>query len=80
MLPAQKLILETLLTDAVKQVVQASQGASEANFVTPATVIENYPRAETNKHITGSRISMLPAQKLILETLLTDAVKQVVQA
>src|ERR1700736_6413087 len=40
MLPAQKHTLETLLADAVKQVVQASQGASEANFVEPSIVLE----------------------------------------
>ncbi|KMQ80619.1 Arginyl-tRNA synthetase [Candidatus Burkholderia pumila] len=40
MLPAHKETLETLLSDAVKQVAQATQGASGAAFVAPAIVLE----------------------------------------
>ena len=40
MLPAHKHTLETLITDAVQQVAQATQGASEAAFVTPSIVLE----------------------------------------
>jgi len=40
MLPAHKQTLETLLTDVVKQVAQATQGESEAAFVTPAITLE----------------------------------------
>ncbi|RDK04131.1 arginine--tRNA ligase [Paraburkholderia lacunae] len=40
MLPAHKHTLETLLADTVKQVAQASWGASEATFVAPAITLE----------------------------------------
>ncbi|MGH8780729.1 arginine--tRNA ligase [Paraburkholderia sp.] len=40
MLPAQKQTLETLLADTVKQVVQTTQGAAEAAFVTPSIALE----------------------------------------
>lgn len=40
MLPAHKLTLETLLAETVKQVATASQGASEAAFVSPAITLE----------------------------------------
>ncbi|PLZ02238.1 arginine--tRNA ligase [Burkholderia sp. WAC0059] len=40
MLPAQKLTLETLLADAVKQVAKATGGADEAAFVAPAIALE----------------------------------------
>jgi arginyl-tRNA synthetase len=40
MLPAHKHTLETLLADTVKQVTQASQGASEAAFVSPTITLE----------------------------------------
>ncbi|MEK6350993.1 MAG: arginine--tRNA ligase, partial [Burkholderia sp.] len=40
MLPAQKLILETLLADSVTQAVQAIKGESEAAFVAPAITLE----------------------------------------
>jgi arginyl-tRNA synthetase len=40
MLPAHKHTLESLLADAVKQVAEASQGATEAAFVTPAITLE----------------------------------------
>ncbi|WGS50211.1 arginine--tRNA ligase [Paraburkholderia sp. D15] len=40
MLPAHKQTLETLLADTVKQVVQATQGASEAAFVSPTITLE----------------------------------------
>ncbi|MBU9172756.1 MULTISPECIES: arginine--tRNA ligase [Burkholderia] len=44
MLPAQKHILETLLADSVKQVVQALKGESEAGFVAPTITLER-PKA-----------------------------------
>ncbi|WP_323119717.1 arginine--tRNA ligase [Burkholderia alba] len=44
MLPAQKHILETLLADSVKQVVQALKGDAEASFVAPAITLER-PKA-----------------------------------
>ena len=62
MLPAQKLTLETLLTDAVKQVVQASQGASEANFVTPAIVLER-PKVAAHGDV-ASNVAMQLAKPL----------------
>ncbi|CAG4891432.1 arginine--tRNA ligase [Paraburkholderia saeva] len=40
MLPAHKQILETLFADAVKQVAQATQGATEATFVEPVITLE----------------------------------------
>ncbi|MFM0508306.1 arginine--tRNA ligase [Paraburkholderia sp. RL17-373-BIF-A] len=40
MLPAHKHTLETLLTDTVKQVATASQGAAEAAFVSPTITLE----------------------------------------
>jgi arginyl-tRNA synthetase len=40
MLPAHKQTLETLLTDTVKQVATASQGAAEAAFVSPTITLE----------------------------------------
>ncbi|HEX3636083.1 MAG TPA: arginine--tRNA ligase [Paraburkholderia sp.] len=40
MLPAHKHTLETLLADTVKQVALASQGASEAAFVSPTITLE----------------------------------------
>ncbi|CAE6720371.1 MULTISPECIES: arginine--tRNA ligase [Paraburkholderia] len=40
MLPAHKHTLETLLTDTVKQVADATQGASEAAFVSPTITLE----------------------------------------
>jgi len=62
MLPAQKLTLETLLTDAVKQVVKASQGASEANFVTPAIVLER-PKVAAHGDV-ASNVAMQLAKPL----------------
>ena len=62
MLPAQKLTLETLLTDAVKQVVQTSQGASEANFVTPAIVLER-PKVAAHGDV-ASNVAMQLAKPL----------------
>lgn len=44
MLPAQKLTLETLLADSVKQVAQALKGDADAAFVTPAITLER-PKA-----------------------------------
>lgn len=44
MLPAQKHILETLLADSVKQVVQALKGEADAAFVAPAIALER-PKA-----------------------------------
>ncbi|ASL43775.1 Arginine--tRNA ligase [Burkholderia sp. AD24] len=40
MLPAHKQTLETLLADTVKQVAEASQGATEAAFVSPTITLE----------------------------------------
>lgn len=40
MLPAHKHTLETLLADTVKQVADATQGASEAAFVSPTITLE----------------------------------------
>ncbi|KNH09312.1 Arginyl-tRNA synthetase [Candidatus Burkholderia brachyanthoides] len=40
MLPAHKLTLETLLSDALQTVAKATQGASEAAFVAPSIVLE----------------------------------------
>jgi arginyl-tRNA synthetase len=40
MLPAHKHTLESLLADTVKQVAEATQGASEAAFVTPTITLE----------------------------------------
>ncbi|HEY1996018.1 arginine--tRNA ligase [Paraburkholderia sp.] len=40
MLPAHKQILESLLADTVKQVAEATQGATEAAFVTPTITLE----------------------------------------
>ena len=40
MLPAHKHTLETLLTDVVKQVAQATQGESEAAFIAPTITLE----------------------------------------
>src|SRR3984885_12934281 len=62
MLPAQKHTLETLLADAVKQVVQASQGASEANFVTPAIVLER-PKVAAHGDV-ASNVAMQLAKPL----------------
>ena len=62
MLPAQKHTLETLLADAVKQVVQASQGASEANFVTPVIVLER-PKVAAHGDV-ASNVAMQLAKPL----------------
>ncbi|MDN7177545.1 arginine--tRNA ligase [Caballeronia sp. SEWSISQ10-4 2] len=62
MLPAQKHILETLLADAVKQVVQASQGASEANFVEPSIVLER-PKVAAHGDV-ASNVAMQLAKPL----------------
>jgi arginyl-tRNA synthetase len=40
MLPAHKYTLESLLADTVKQVAEATQGATEAAFVTPTITLE----------------------------------------
>ena len=40
MLPAQKLTLETLLADIVKQVAQTTQGTADAAFVAPSITLE----------------------------------------
>lgn len=40
MLPAHKQTLETLLADTVKQVAEATQGATEAAFVSPTITLE----------------------------------------
>ncbi|WP_144157845.1 arginine--tRNA ligase [Paraburkholderia sp. BCC1885] len=40
MLPAHKQTLESLLADTVQQVVEATQGAAEAAFVSPAITLE----------------------------------------
>jgi arginyl-tRNA synthetase len=44
MLPAQKQTLELLLADTVKQVAEATQGATEAAFVAPTITLER-PKA-----------------------------------
>src|ERR1700744_1900553 len=62
MLPAQKHTLETLLADAVKQVVQASQGASEAAFVAPSIVLER-PKVASHGDI-ASNVAMQLAKPL----------------
>lgn len=62
MLPAQKHTLETLLADAVKQVVQASQGASEANFVEPSIVLER-PKVAAHGDV-ASNVAMQLAKPL----------------
>ncbi|MEA3125211.1 MAG: arginyl-tRNA synthetase, partial [Caballeronia sp.] len=62
MLPAQKHTLETLLADAVKQVVQASQGASEANFVAPVIVLER-PKVAAHGDV-ASNVAMQLAKPL----------------
>jgi arginyl-tRNA synthetase len=62
MLPAQKHTLETLLADAVKQVVQASQGASEANFVAPSIVLER-PKVAAHGDV-ASNVAMQLAKPL----------------
>jgi arginyl-tRNA synthetase len=62
MLPAQKHTLETLLADAVKQVVQASQGASEANFVVPVIVLER-PKVAAHGDV-ASNVAMQLAKPL----------------
>src|SRR5471032_746215 len=62
MLPAQKHTLETLLADAVKQVVQASQGASEANFVEPVIVLER-PKVAAHGDV-ASNVAMQLAKPL----------------
>src|ERR1700761_6586619 len=40
MLPAHKQILEALLADIVKQIAEATEGASEAAFVAPTITLE----------------------------------------
>jgi arginyl-tRNA synthetase len=62
MLPAQKHTLETLLADAVKQVVQASQGASEASFVAPVIVLER-PKVAAHGDV-ASNVAMQLAKPL----------------
>src|SRR5471032_1203437 len=62
MLPAQKHTLETLLADAVKQVVQASQGASEASFVAPVIVLER-PKVAVHGDV-ASNVAMQLAKPL----------------
>lgn len=62
MLPAQKHTLETLLADAVRQVVQASQGASEANFVAPVIVLER-PKVAAHGDV-ASNVAMQLAKPL----------------
>ena len=62
MLPAQKHTLETLLADAVRQVVQASQGASEANFVEPVIVLER-PKVAAHGDV-ASNVAMQLAKPL----------------
>jgi arginyl-tRNA synthetase len=62
MLPAQKQTLETLLSDAVKQVVLASQGASEANFVEPSIILER-PKVAAHGDV-ASNVAMQLAKPL----------------
>jgi arginyl-tRNA synthetase len=62
MLPAQKHTLETLLADAVKQVVKLSQGASEAAFVEPSIVLER-PKVASHGDI-ASNVAMQLAKPL----------------
>ncbi|SAL26014.1 arginyl-tRNA synthetase [Caballeronia peredens] len=62
MLPAHKHTLETLLTDAVKQVAQATQGASEAAFVTPTIVLER-PKVAAHGDV-ASNVAMQLAKPL----------------
>jgi arginyl-tRNA synthetase len=62
MLPAQKHTLETLLADAVKQVVHASQGASEADFVAPVIVLER-PKVAAHGDV-ASNVAMQLAKPL----------------
>ncbi|MDR5812177.1 arginine--tRNA ligase [Caballeronia sp. LZ033] len=62
MLPAHKHTLETLLTDAVKQVAQATQGASEAAFVAPAIVLER-PKVAAHGDV-ASNVAMQLAKPL----------------
>src|SRR6202521_5238119 len=62
MLPAQKHTLETLLADAVRQVVQASQGAPEANFVEPVIVLER-PKVAAHGDV-ASNVAMQLAKPL----------------
>ncbi|MDR5755773.1 arginine--tRNA ligase [Caballeronia sp. LZ035] len=62
MLPAHKHTLETLLLDAVKQVAQATQGASEAAFVAPAIVLER-PKVAAHGDV-ASNVAMQLAKPL----------------
>jgi len=62
MLPAHKEILETLLSDAVKHVAQATQGATEAAFIAPAIVLER-PKVATHGDV-ASNVAMQLAKPL----------------
>src|SRR5690349_17988239 len=62
MLPAHKHTLETLITDAVQQVAQATQGASEAAFVTPSIVLER-PKVAAHGDV-ASNVAMQLAKPL----------------
>ena len=62
MLPAQKHTLETLLSDAVKQVALATQGASEAAFVEPSIVLER-PKVAAHGDV-ASNVAMQLAKPL----------------
>src|ERR1700761_9512866 len=62
MLPAHKHTLETLLTDSVQQVAQATQGASEAAFVTPSIVLER-PKVAAHGDV-ASNVAMQLAKPL----------------
>ncbi|VXC64686.1 Arginine--tRNA ligase [Burkholderia sp. 8Y] len=62
MLPAHKETLETLLSDAVKQVAQATQGATEAAFIAPAIVLER-PKVAAHGDV-ASNVAMQLAKPL----------------
>ncbi|BAN21894.1 arginine--tRNA ligase [Caballeronia insecticola] len=62
MLPAHKHTLETLLTDAVKQVALATQGASEAAFIAPTIVLER-PKVAAHGDV-ASNVAMQLAKPL----------------
>ncbi|WP_250450098.1 arginine--tRNA ligase [Caballeronia sp. ATUFL_M2_KS44] len=62
MLPAHKETLETLISDAVKQVAQSTLGASEAAFVAPAIVLER-PKVAAHGDV-ASNVAMQLAKPL----------------
>src|SRR5579863_8252136 len=62
MLPAHKHTLETLLADTVKQVADATQGASEAAFVSPTITLER-PKVAAHGDV-ASNVAMQLAKPL----------------